>query len=74
MSAGMQQVTRQQLPSLQGTLLSMGELKSVTFTAGDAQGGDVYDVQFANGALNFSIMLDDEGKTIGAGLRMAPSR
>jgi hypothetical protein len=70
----MQQLTRAQLPQLQELMRGMGELKSVTFTEVGPQGGDAFDLQFANGALNFVIGLDDEGKTIMASLRMGAPR
>jgi hypothetical protein len=74
MSAGMQQLARAQLPQLQELMRGMGELKSVTFTEVGPQGGDAFDLQFANGALNFVISLDDEGKTVMAALRMGAPR
>lgn len=74
MSPGMQAVTRQQLPRLQELMRSMGALQSVTFSGVDPQGGDVFDVTFASGALIFTIALDEAGKTVMAGLRPAPPR
>ena len=65
----MQQVTRQQLPQLQQLMQSMGAIESVTFVEVDGQGGDAFDVKFANGALRFSIVVNSEGKTAGAGIR-----
>lgn len=74
LSPGMQQVTRAQLPQLQQMLQSMGELQSVTFTEVGPQGGDGFDLKFANGVLNFVIALDEQGRTTGAGVRMVPPR
>jgi hypothetical protein len=74
MSPGMQQLTRAQLPRLQEMLRSMGELQSVTFTEVGPQGGDAFDLKFANGALNFVIGLDADGKTVMAAMRPVAPR
>jgi hypothetical protein len=65
----MQQVTRAQLAGLQQLMQSMGAIESVTFVEVDAQGGDAFDVKFANGAMRWSIVVNAEGKTAGAGIR-----
>ena len=70
----MGQATRAQLPRLQEMLRSMGELQSVTFTEVGLQGGDGFDLKFANGALNVVIALDADGKTVMAGMRPAAPR
>ena len=69
LTPGMQQVTRAQLAGLQQTFQSMGAIESVTFVEVDAQGGDAFDVKFANGALRWSIVVLPDGKTAGAGIR-----
>jgi peptidase S41-like protein len=69
MTPGMGDVTRQQLPQLQQLMQSMGALESVTFAEVDVQGGDAFDVKFANGALRFSVVVNAEGKMAGAGIR-----
>ncbi len=68
-SPEMAQATRAQLPRLQETLRSMGELQTVTFMEVGPQGGDGFDLQFSNGALNVVIALDADGKTVMAGMR-----
>jgi hypothetical protein len=73
LTPGMQQVTRAQLAGLQQTFQSLGAIESVTFVEVDGQGGDAFDVKFANGALRWSIVVNSEGKTAGAGIRpLAP--
>jgi hypothetical protein len=72
LTPGMQQVTRQQLPQLQQRLQSLGAIESVTFVEVDLQGGDAFDVKFANGALRWSIVVLPDGKTASAGIRPIP--
>ena len=69
LSPGMQELTRQQLPRLQEMFKSLGPLQSTSFVEVDAQGGDVYDVKFANGSLTTMIALTPDGKTAGMGIR-----
>ena len=69
LTPGMQQVTRQQLAGLQQTFKNLGAIESVTFVEVDAQGGDAFDVKFANGALRWSIVVLPDGKTAAAGIR-----
>ena len=69
LSPGMQEVTRAQLPGLQRMFQSLGEIESVTFVEVGPQGGDVFDVKFANGAVRWNIALTADGKTAGAGVR-----
>ena len=66
----MADLTRNQLPALQGTLLGLGPLQSITFKGVELNGLDRYLAQFANGALMFSISLDPHGKV--GGVRLAP--
>ena len=74
LSPEMGQLTRAQLPRLQEMLRSMGELQSVTFTEVGPQGGDGFDLKFANGALNLVIALDADGKTVMAAMRPGTPR
>jgi hypothetical protein len=73
MSPNMQQVTRAQLPGLNKLITDMGVLKSVTFREVGPGGMDIYDVTFANGALIWSIALDEQGRTISAGIQRKPN-
>jgi hypothetical protein len=69
LTPGMQEVTRQQLAGLQQTFQSLGAIESVTFVEVDMQGGDAFDVKFANGGLRWSIVVLPDGKTAAAGIR-----
>jgi hypothetical protein len=69
LTPGMQQVTRAQLAGLQQTFQSLGAIESVTFVEVDMQGGDAFDVKFANGGLRWSIVVLPDGKTAAAGIR-----
>jgi hypothetical protein len=73
MSPNMQQVTRAQLPGLNKLIADMGALKSVTFREVGPGGMDIYDVVFANGSLMWSIALDEQGRTISAGIQRKPN-
>ena len=70
----MANVTRQQLAGLQARLSSMGPVQSVTFVEVAPNGGDVYDVRYANGGLRWIISLSSDGKLANAGLQPLPSR
>jgi len=69
LTPGMQEVTRQQLAGLQQMFKNLGALESVTFVEIDGQGGDAFDVKFANGAVRWSVVVNAEGKTAAAGIR-----
>ena len=69
LTPALQEVTRQQLPQLQQLFQSLGAIESVTFVEVGPQGGDVFDVKFANGAVRWNIALTPDGKTAGAGVR-----
>jgi peptidase S41-like protein len=69
LAPGMQELTRQQLPRLQEMFKSLGPIQSTSFVEVDAQGGDVYDVKFANGSLTTMIALTPDGKTAGMAIR-----
>jgi hypothetical protein len=69
LTLGMQEVTRAQLAALQQTFQSLGAIESVTFVEVDMQGGDAFDVKFANGALRWSIVVLPDGKTAAAAIR-----
>jgi D-alanyl-D-alanine carboxypeptidase len=61
--------TRAQLPMLQQTFAGLGAIRSVTFSGVDLRGADTYRVEMENGALDFSIILDADGKVAMANLR-----
>ena len=66
LSAGLAEATRNQLAMMQPMFARLGALQSVTFKGVDLNGVDQYLVQFANGALWFTISLDPQGKVGGA--------
>jgi D-alanyl-D-alanine carboxypeptidase len=61
--------TKAQLPMLQETFVKLGAIRSVTFSGVDLRGADTYRVEMENGALDFSIILDADGKVAMANLR-----
>jgi hypothetical protein len=61
--------TRQQLPNLQSAITGMGALQSVKFKSVGPGGGDIYQLKFENGSLEFTIVLGPDGKTQGALMR-----
>ena len=69
MGANLGATTRQQLPQLQATVTRMGAVRSVSFKGVGPAGGDIYQVDFANGALEFRIGLGSDGKVESAGMR-----
>src|SRR5688572_9427137 len=59
------EVTRSQEQMLLQTGKQLGAVKSVTFKGVGNQGWDAYDVQYANGALTYRIVLASNGKIAG---------
>ena len=47
-------------------------IESVKFVEVNPQGLDAYDVQYANGAVRWTILLGPDGKTATAGVRRMP--
>jgi hypothetical protein len=66
LSPGLAEATRNQLAMMQPMFARLGAVQSVTFKGVDLNGVDQYLVQFANGALWFTISLDPQGKVGGA--------
>jgi hypothetical protein len=62
-------VTRQQLPQIQAALQQLGAMQAVTFKGVGEGGLDIYTAKFENGALEFRILLGDDGKIQAVGLR-----
>jgi hypothetical protein len=73
MTPDLAKATREQLPVLRGSLLSLGELRSTKFTGVLPMGGDGYQFSFAKGAVSVVVMLDVQGKLSGAFVRPAPA-
>ncbi len=69
MSTGLAAATRQQLPQLQSALTQLGALQSVTFKGVGPGGADIYAVKFANGSLEYRILLGADGIVEGAQVR-----
>ena len=69
MSPQFADVTRQQLGQLKPMLEKQGAVQSVTFKSVGPGGLDIYEVKFEHGAMEFRIILDTDGKTLGMGLR-----
>jgi hypothetical protein len=62
MTAEMAETTRRQLPTLQKALAGFGPLQSITFHEVDFMGGDVFDVEFTNGAGRWTVVLAPDNK------------
>jgi hypothetical protein len=66
-------ITKPQLPSMLATIQSLGALQSITFKTVAPGGADIYNVQFARGAMEWRIMpLNADGKIEGMGGRPMP--
>jgi hypothetical protein len=61
--------TRQQLPQIQATFVRLGSVESVSFKGVGPAGADIYQIQFANGALEMRIALGADGKLETIGIR-----
>lgn len=66
------QATRAQLEGLKRLFAELGPVESVKFLEVNPQGADTYEVQHANGVLQWSILLGPDGKTVMAGVRRLP--
>ena len=66
MSPPLAEITRQQLPQLHAGVSQLGALQGMTFVEVDPRGGDVYNVAFAGGVRRFEVVLDADGKVVGA--------
>jgi CubicO group peptidase (beta-lactamase class C family) len=69
MSAGLANVTRQQLPQLKTTINQLGAVQSVTFKGVGPAGADIYEVKFDHGSTEWRLMLDADGKVESVGFR-----
>jgi len=72
MSAGLAEVTRQQLPRLQPGLADMGPITSIEFLGVGPQGQDVYSVWHQHGASHWHIALGTDGRIITAFVTAGP--
>jgi CubicO group peptidase (beta-lactamase class C family) len=69
MTAQMANITRQQLPQLTATITGLGAVQSIKFKGVGPAGADIYEVKFENGATEWRISLDADGKVAGMGFR-----
>ena len=69
MGPGLAATTRQQLPQLQSAIVQLGAVQSLSFKGVGPAGADIYQIQFANGALEFRIGLGPDGKVETAAMR-----
>ncbi len=69
MSPGLANVTRQQLPQLQASIVALGALESVSFKGVGPGGADIYLCKFEKGSIEYRIWLSADGKVESAGLR-----
>jgi CubicO group peptidase (beta-lactamase class C family) len=71
MGTNLAATTRQQLPQLQSNIVQLGSVQSLSFKGVGPAGADIYQVQFANGALECRIGLGPDGKVETVGMRPA---
>jgi hypothetical protein len=69
MGPALADLTRQQLPQLQGLFNQFGALEAVTFKEVGPGGADVYEVKFEHGSSEWRISLDSDGKVALLGFR-----
>jgi hypothetical protein len=62
---------RQQLFQLQANIIQLGAVQSISFRGVGPAGADIYQVQFANGAMEFRIGLGPDGRVEPLSLRPA---
>lgn len=64
------QQMRRNLPMLQGVLARLGALQSVRFQHTDVEGGDFFELTFANGKARMALIVDAAGKVLAMQLPM----
>ncbi|NRP70672.1 Mercuric resistance operon regulatory protein [Ensifer psoraleae] len=69
MSPPLAELAREQAATIEADLARLGPLQSVSFKGVAQDGWDVYDVKFANGALEWAFALGADGKFSGIYLR-----
>ena len=65
-------VARQNAAPVEGLIASLGALQSVTFKGVGPGGGDIYDIKFESGAVDWRIILAPDGKVASVGVRKLP--
>lgn len=66
---GLANVVRQQMPGMRSMTQGLGELQSLAFQAVGAAGEDVYLATFANGTVEFRLLLGVDGRIESASFR-----
>jgi hypothetical protein len=66
------QAARNQIEGLKRLFTELGPLTSVKFLEVGPQGADTYEAQYANGKVQWTILLGPDGKTVMAGVRRLP--
>jgi serine-type D-Ala-D-Ala carboxypeptidase/endopeptidase len=66
------EVVHQQEPKIEALIEGLGALQSVSFKGVGPGGADIYTVKFANGAVEWRILLALDGKVSGSGLKKLP--
>jgi CubicO group peptidase (beta-lactamase class C family) len=73
-ASGIAQVTRQQLPQLQSTVVGLGALQSLVFKGVGPDESDIYLLKFEKGSLEWRIWLSADGsKLLGAAVHPVAS-
>jgi hypothetical protein len=69
LGSGLAATIRQQLPQIQAQIVQLGAVRSMSFKGVGPAGADIYQVQFANGAIEFRIGIGPDGKVDPLGMR-----
>jgi CubicO group peptidase (beta-lactamase class C family) len=66
------ELVHQQEPKIEALIEGLGALQSVSFKGVGPGGADIYTVKFANGAVEWRILLAPDGKVSGSGFEKLP--
>jgi hypothetical protein len=69
MMPGFANAVRQQMPAMQALPQQLGALQSLTFQSVGSAGEDLFVAKFANGGVEFRLLLTADGKIETAGFR-----
>ncbi|MGO9930300.1 MAG: hypothetical protein ACLPV8_00550 [Steroidobacteraceae bacterium] len=65
-------LARQNAAPSEGLIASLGSLQSVTFKGVGPGGGDIYEIKFENGLVDWRILMAADGKVAGAAFHKMP--
>ncbi len=65
-------LARQNATPSEGLIAILGSLQSVTFKGVGPGGGDIYEIKFENGLVDWRIILAPDGKVAGVGFHKMP--